>query len=76
MPNTPHKYQDFLEKIEQMSQLLYIVVAKLVALITFVPALIVTLVNYFVYNLGDDSYFLPMPLMYYGFVGFLMHSIL
>lgn len=38
--------------------------AKLSAVGTIAPALLLTVVNYFVYDLGDDSYFLPFPVMY------------
>lgn len=52
------------EKIERMSKLVYsiFVEASLVGLV--IPPLLITLVNYFVYDLSEESYFLPTPVMY------------
>lgn len=58
------KYSELNEKIEQMTYLLYILVVKASLIMTFPSALLVTAINYFIYDLGAESYFLPVPLMY------------
>lgn len=57
-------YMELTEKIERMSKLVYsiFVEASLVGLV--IPPLLITLVNYFVYDLSEESYFLPTPVMY------------
>lgn len=57
-------YNEINEKIERTSKLVYtiFVEASIVGLI--VPPIIITLVNYFIYDLKEQSYFLPTPVMY------------
>lgn len=43
---------------------MYFIMAKMSVVGTVLPALMLTLVNYFVYDLRDESYFLPFPVMY------------
>lgn len=56
-------YIELIEKIERLTQLIYIGVVKLTIPGIIIPALSLTLINLFVYDLGDDSFFLPFPVM-------------
>lgn len=58
-----HKYRKLNEKIEQISELTHFGMIKLGAPLAMFPALPITVLNYFVYDLGDDSYFLPAPVV-------------
>lgn len=53
-------YSKLNEKIERMSNLVYLLIIKLTVPGVIIPGLLITIVNYFVYDLGDDSYFLPI----------------
>lgn len=57
-------YNEMNEKIERISKLVYtiFVEASIVGLV--LPPLLITLVNYFIYDLKDESYFLPTPVKY------------
>lgn len=52
------------DRIEQISQFFYSVLMKFSYPANMLPPLAITLTNYFVLNLGDDSFFLPFPTMY------------
>lgn len=54
------------EKIERISKLIYFLVVKLTTLGVLLPALFITLINYFIYDLKDDSYYLSFPIAYVG----------
>lgn len=63
-------------KIERISKLIYFLVVKLTLLGVLLPALFITLINYFIYDLKDESYYLTFPIAYVGssihiFVGLL-----
>lgn len=51
-------------KIEQMSRVFGFLLSKLVIAGIAPPTLILTLVNLFVYDLGAESYYLPVPMLY------------
>lgn len=51
------------EKIERRSELIYFVFTKLSVPGVILPALLLTTVNYFIYGLDKESYYLPFPLM-------------
>lgn len=53
-----------IKQIENVTALARFALVNLTGPATIAPALLVTLVNYFVYGLGDDSFFLPCPVMY------------
>lgn len=60
--NADRKYRELIEKIDGMSKMVYILL--IISMIVGIGiALPVTAVNYFVYDMGDDSYFLPVPVM-------------
>lgn len=52
------------EQIEWISKLVHFVQVKLTMAAVVFPAMSITLVNYFVFNKNDQSYFLPIPIMY------------
>ena len=56
-------YDELSEKIERMSQM-FIDLVKLTIPGLLIPAIFITLANYFVYDSGDDSFFLPFRAMY------------
>lgn len=57
-------YREMIEQIEKGTKLARFALVNLTGPGTILPALLVTLGNYFVYGLGDDSFFLPCPVMY------------
>lgn len=51
-------------QIQQMSQFFDLLLGKL-AIAAFAPSVVfLTLVNYFVFDFGADSYYLPAPILY------------
>lgn len=56
-------YSDANKKIEFGSWLFYIFVTNISSLAATVPNVFLTLYNYFVLDLGDESYYFAMPLM-------------
>lgn len=52
------------EKIERISKLIYFILVKLTPVGIILPALQITLINYFIHDLKDDSYFLSFQIMY------------
>lgn len=61
--NSKAMYIALNERIEQFSQLFYTGSIKLTIPGLMVPAIFITLINFFVYDFGDDSFFLPFPVM-------------
>lgn len=57
-------YAELNGKIEQMTELMYFAVVKLTPVGVMMPALIITIVNYYLYDLDDESFFLPLLVMY------------
>ena len=57
-------YDELSEKIEQISKLVDLIILKLTFLGTILSAVLLTIINYFVYNLGDESFILPILAMY------------
>lgn len=58
------KYSETIAKIEQMSKFMHIVLVEMTSIGILIPAVIITLINFYVYDLGDRSYFLAYPMMY------------
>lgn len=58
------KYSETITNIEQMSKFMHIILVQLTSIGILIPAIVITSVNYFVYSLGDRSYFLAYPMMY------------
>lgn len=59
--NSKAMYIEMIEKIERLSQLIHIGVIKLSIPGVIVPALLITFINFFVYDFGNESFFLPFP---------------
>lgn len=57
-------YAELNRNIELITELMYFAVVKLTPIGVMVPALIITVVNYCVYGLGNESFFLPIMVMY------------
>lgn len=51
------------QDIEKVCEIIYLIMTKLSVAGTILPPLLLTAVNYFVYDLHDESYFLPFPVM-------------
>lgn len=63
-PHAKSTYNDLIVKIEKMCDFMYFVLVD-VSLVGFLlPALLITLINYYVYDLNEESYILPAPTMY------------
>lgn len=52
------------ERIELISKVLHFILTKLTVAGIHLPPIVLTAINYFIYDLKDDSYVLPFPLMY------------
>lgn len=57
------KYRKINEKIELISKLTYFVFFKFCAPGVALLAQLIAIVNYFVLDLGDESFYLPLPVM-------------
>lgn len=57
-------FADLNEKIEKNSKILHFIFVELTTIGIEVPALLVTLNNFFILNLNDESYYLSFPVMY------------
>lgn len=58
------KYVELNDLIELVSKIYDIAVLKLTPIGVVWPSIAITMLNYFLFDLGDASYFLPNPLMY------------
>lgn len=63
-PTFTIKYSELNENIEQVTNVLHFIAVKIVLVFTLVPALFVTIINYFIYDLNDAAYVLPFSVMY------------
>lgn len=57
------KFLETSEKIEQTSKLLDFALVKLTSAGAVLPTQVIVAVNYFIYDLGDESYYLSFPMM-------------
>lgn len=57
-------YVKVIEEIEKISQLIHFALVKLTIPGVIIPSIFITTINYFVYHLGNGSYFLPFRMMY------------
>lgn len=57
-------YEKLNVKIERMSNVTHFILFKLTFLGAVIPSILSTIVNYFVYDLGDKSFVLPISVMY------------
>lgn len=51
------------ENIELISNVIHFVTTKLTIAGLLLPPLVLTAINYFIYDFGDESYVLPYPVM-------------
>lgn len=56
-------YFDVNRKIERMSEIMYFVYIQFTLLAIITSRLITTIANYYIYQLDDESFTLPMPIM-------------
>lgn len=56
-------YLEMTEKMDRMANWTYFILAKLTFPIFVTSNLLLTAVNYFVLHMGEDSYFLPSPIL-------------
>lgn len=56
------KYDQMIEKIELISRIFQFILYKFSLAITVIPPLLLSAVNYYILELGDDAYFLPVPI--------------
>lgn len=61
--DTSTKYSDLIEIIEKVTKWYYIVYVKVTSIGMIFATLLITLINYFVNDLGDESYFLAFPVL-------------
>lgn len=63
-PDTSTKYSELIENIEKMSELLHFALTRVTFIGLYTSALAITAINYFIFDLEEESYYLPFPLMY------------
>lgn len=56
-------YKELSEKIEYVNKVVHFCLTRLTVVGVVQPALFVTMVNFFIYDLGRDSFYLPFPVM-------------
>lgn len=59
---TKFQYNELVEKIERVSKVIDFVMMKLLCPGFVIPAVMVTLVNFFFYDLKGESYFIPFSI--------------
>lgn len=64
------KYNEVIEKIERISKLFYLIFVKFTLAAVVMPAVVITLINYFIYDLKGDSYYVSIPFTYVPAVRF------
>lgn len=62
-PDAAKKYVELIEKIERMAELCYFALTKVSVNGAFLPAFLITVVNYFLYDMGEKSFYLTVPVM-------------
>lgn len=58
------KYIELIAKIEQLTELFYLALPRVTVPVSFSPAFLVAVINYFVYDLGENSFYLLAPVKY------------
>lgn len=56
-------YRKLNARIEWASEWYYFLLVKLSSLGCMIPPLFLTIVNYIIFDMGDESYFLPLPMV-------------
>lgn len=65
-------YIELNDKIERIFKLLHFLFVEMSIIGVVLPAAVITIINFYVYNLGDESFFLPCPAMYVKLTCFVM----
>ena len=63
-PNPKPIYLEMDERIDRMAYWTWVISAKMTFPVTVSTNLLLTGINYFILDLGEDSYFLPFPILY------------
>lgn len=63
-PDSRSMYHSLTEKIERVFRFMDIFIVKICFVGVVAPPLIRTSVNYFVYDMRDESFYMPLPTMY------------
>lgn len=61
--NSWKSYNKLNVKIERMSEFFHFILTKLTIIGIMTPSLIITIDNYFIYDLGDESYYISCPML-------------
>lgn len=56
-------YYELIEKIERLSEITYLILVKISILGIFQPYINITIVNYFMLDMKNESFYLPYPVM-------------
>lgn len=57
-------YNEMSERIEKVSEIFYFVLVKMTVPGVLLPSCLITIYNYFILDLKDESFFLPFPIAY------------
>lgn len=63
-PNPKAVYLEMVENMDEMAYWTYFIFTRLTFPIFVLSNLLLTAVNYFVLDMGSESYFLPSPILY------------
>lgn len=63
-PKPKIEYLEMNENMDKMAHWTYFIFTKLTLPIFILSNLLLTAVNYFVLDMGEESYFLPSPILY------------
>lgn len=57
-------YAENIAEIDKIAKLIYFALVYLTTPGICIPSLLISTINYFIYDLGDESFFLPFRVMY------------
>lgn len=57
-------YSKLIKNIELLSELIYLALVKVTIPCNMIPALLLSLFNYYVLDMDEASFYLPFPTMY------------
>lgn len=63
-PISKAKFSDVSDRIERMSKFFHFVLTKLTLVGVVAPSAIMTVYNYYINDLGEESFYLPVSVMY------------
>lgn len=63
-PQSKHIYYEMSDRIEAVSDIVYFVLVKMTMPGVVLPSYLITIFNYFILDLKDESFFLPFSLEY------------